>query len=193
MQNRNVVRRIAIKEARELLASDFVIMDTETTGLGTDAEIVEISIIDADGTDLFTSLVRPTMPILPELTAIHGIDNAMVRNAPTWADVHDCVMHLFADKKIGIYNADYDLRMIRQCSQFAGCRLPDHLERQSKCVMQIYSKYRGEWSDRHGNWRWHKLSSAAQACGIDAQNAHRALADTRMALGVLRYIASQEI
>jgi DNA polymerase III epsilon subunit-like protein len=192
MQNRNIVRRIAIKEARELLASDFVVVDTETTGLGTDAEIVEISIIDADGTDLFTSLVRPNVPITPELIAIHGIDNAMVRYAPTWADVHDCVMHLFSNRRIAIYNADYDLRMLRQCSQAAGCRLPD-LSRQSKCVMQIYSKYVGEWSDKHGNWRWHKLSHAALDCGIDAQGAHRALADVRMTLGVLKHVAAQEI
>lgn len=192
MQNKNIVRRVAIKEARELLASDFVVMDTETTGLGLDAEIVEISIIDRDGTDLFTSLVRPNMPILPELVAIHGITNGMVCNAPTWKDIHDCVMHLFTNKKIAIYNAPYDLRMLRQCSQFAGCRLPD-LERQARCVMQIYSKYRGEWSDRHGNWRWHKLSHAAHACGVDATGAHRAAADCKMTLGVLRHVASQEI
>ena len=192
MQNRNIVRRIAIKEARELLKSDIVVMDTETTGLGPDAEIVEISIINSDGTDLFTSLVRPINKIPADVVAIHGIDNAMVRNAPTWADVHDCVMHLFSGRRIAIYNSEYDLRMLRQCSQFAGCHLPD-LERQAKCVMQIYSKYRGEWSDRHGNWRWHKLSNAARDCGIDAQGAHRALSDTRMALGVLKYVASQEI
>lgn len=193
MQNRNIVRRIAIKEARELLQSDFVVMDTETTGLGPDAEIVEISIIDADGTDLFTSLVRPNMPILPHVVEIHGIKNEMVRNAPTWADVHDCVMHLFSNRKIAIYNADYDLRMIRQCSDFAGCKLPLMLERQAKCVMQIYSKFKGEWSDHHGNWRWHKLNQAAHACGVSSSGAHRALADCKMTLGVLRYVAAQEI
>jgi len=192
MQNRNIVRRIAIKEARELLQSDFVVMDTETTGLGQDAEIVEISITSSDGTDLFTSLVRPNTPIPPDVVAIHGIDNGMVRNAPTWKDIHDCVMHLFNGRKIAIYNSEYDLRMILQCSQAAGCRLPD-LSRQAKCIMNIYSKYVGEWSTTHGNWKWHKLSQAAQACGVDAQNAHRALADTRMTLGVIRYIAAQEI
>lgn len=193
MQNRNIVRRIAIKEARELLESDFVIMDTETTGLGPDAEIVEISIIDRDGTDLFTSLVRPNMPITPELTAIHGIDNDMVRNAPNWADVHDCVMHLFTNKKIAIYNAPYDLRMLRQCADFANCKLPLMLERQARCVMQIYSKFKGEWSDRHGNWRWHKLSQAAQACGVNSSGAHRALADCRMTLGIIKHLAAQEV
>ena len=192
MQNRNIVRRVAIKEARELLASDFVIVDTETTGLGNDAEIVEISIINSDGTDIFTSLVRPNMPILPELVAIHGINNGMVRNAPCWKDIHDCVMHLFTNKKIAIYNAPYDLRMLQQCSQFAGCRLPD-LERQAKCVMQIYSKFRGEWSSKHGNWKWHKLSQAARDCGIEAAGAHRAAADCRMTLGIINYLAAQEI
>jgi DNA polymerase III epsilon subunit-like protein len=192
MQNRNIVRRVAIKEARELLESDFVVMDTETTGLGLDAEIVEISIIDRDGTDLFTSLVRPNMQILPELVEIHGITNGMVCNAPIWKDIHDCVMHLFSGRKIAIYNSEYDLRMLRQCSEFAGCRLPD-LERQSKCVMQIYSKFKGEWSDKHGNWRWHKLSNAAQACGVASTGAHRALADCKMALGVLKHVAQQEI
>jgi DNA polymerase-3 subunit epsilon len=117
----------------------------------------------------------------------------MVCNAPSWADIHDCVMHLFSGRRIAIYNADYDLRMLRQCADFAGCKLPMLLDRQAKCVMQIYSKFRGEWSDRHGNWRWHKLSAAARDCGIDVQNAHRALADTRMTLGVLKHIASQEI
>jgi DNA polymerase III epsilon subunit-like protein len=101
-------------------------------------------------------------------------------------------MHLFSGRKIAIYNAPYDLRMLQQCSQFAGCRLPD-LERQARCVMQIYSKFRGEWSDHHGNWKWHKLSAAAQACGVSDQGAHRALADCKMTLGVLRYVAAQEI
>lgn len=192
MQNRNIVRRIAIKDARELLESDFVVMDTETTGLGTDAEIVEISIIDSDGTDLFTSFVRPNMPILPELVAIHGITNGMVLNAPTWEDIHDCVMHLLSNRKIAIYNAPYDLRMLQQCSDFAGCHLPD-LSRQARCVMNIYSKFRGEWSDHHGNWRWFKLSQVAQACGIEAVGAHRAAADCRMTLGVIKHIAAQEI
>lgn len=192
MQNRNIVRRIAIKEARELLSSDFVVVDTETTGLGPDAEIVEISIIDASGTELFTSLVRPINAIPPDVVAIHGITNQMVRHAPTWADVHDCVMHLFSNRKIAIYNAPYDLRMMRQCSDFAGCKLPD-LSRQAKCIMNIYSKYVGEWSTKHGNWRWHKLSQAAQACGVDSQGAHRALADCKMTLEVLRYVACQEI
>ena len=193
MINPKIIRRLAIKEARDLMKSNFCVMGTETTGLGADAEIVEISIIAHDGTELFTSLVRPTRPIPADVVAIHGITDDMVRNAPTWNDIHDCVMHLFQSKKIAIYNSEYDIRMLQQSSKLAGCRLPAHLERQARCVMNIFSKFKGEWSDRHGNWKWHKLSAAAHACGVSARGAHRAAADCRMTLGVLRHVAEQEI
>ncbi len=38
---------------------DFVILDTETTGLDERAEIVELSIIDKHGYTLFDSLIKP--------------------------------------------------------------------------------------------------------------------------------------
>jgi DNA polymerase-3 subunit epsilon len=37
-----------------------VVLDTETTGLGVDAEIVEIAIVAIDGRTLLNTLVRPT-------------------------------------------------------------------------------------------------------------------------------------
>jgi DNA polymerase III epsilon subunit-like protein len=38
--------------------SDFVVLDTETTGLDKRAEIVELSIIDKHGNTLFDSLIK---------------------------------------------------------------------------------------------------------------------------------------
>ncbi len=58
-------------------------LDTETTGLDDQAEIVEIAIADHTGQPVFESLVKPVVPITPHLTAIHGIDNDMVADAPT--------------------------------------------------------------------------------------------------------------
>lgn len=192
MINPKIVRRIAIKEAREIFKSRFYVMDTETTGLGTDAEIVEIAVIDQDGSELLNTLVRPVRPIPAEVMAIHGISNEIVQTAPTWREIHEEVMCLLSQYKIAIYNASYDLRMIEQTALVNECWLP-RFERQSKCVMDIYSKFRGEWSDRHANWRWFKLSHAAQACGVSATGAHRAFADCKMTLGVLRHVAAQEI
>lgn len=63
---------------------DWVILDTETTGLDTMAEIVEISIIASDGHVLLDTLIRPSNPIPPAATAIHHISDLMVVAAPTF-------------------------------------------------------------------------------------------------------------
>jgi DNA polymerase III epsilon subunit-like protein len=191
MLNGRSARKIAILEARELVSSNFCVLDTETTGLGDDAEIVEISILDSNCAELFTSFVRPSKHIPPEAQAISGITNEMVQHAPSWSDIYDGVMHILAPRRIAIYNMAYDLRLIRQTCLASECWLPV-LDRQSKCVMDIYSKFMGEWDNKRGWWKRHKLSSAAQACGVGAQGAHRAIADCRMTLGVIKYIAGQK-
>ena len=56
-------RQLAIKEARRLLELDLVIFDTETTGLGPDAEIVEVAALKVDGTVLLDTLLKPRQPI----------------------------------------------------------------------------------------------------------------------------------
>ena len=52
----------AINIAREILKhkEDYVILDTETTGLGDSDVIIQISIIDLDGNVLMDSLIKPT-------------------------------------------------------------------------------------------------------------------------------------
>jgi DNA polymerase III alpha subunit (gram-positive type) len=63
----------AVKWARQQLALDnWVILDTETTGLY-DAEIVEIAVVDPLGEALLNTLVKPTIPIPTEVIEIHGI------------------------------------------------------------------------------------------------------------------------
>ncbi|MEZ4673640.1 MAG: hypothetical protein R2932_05265 [Caldilineaceae bacterium] len=55
-------RREAIARAQQYLAQEPVYLDTETTGVRSNAEIIEISIIDHTGAPLFDSLVRPAIP-----------------------------------------------------------------------------------------------------------------------------------
>ena len=72
------VRAQAIEEARRLLKSDPVILDTETTGLGQNAQICEIAMLLADGALVLNTRVRPTIPISAEATGVHGITDADV-------------------------------------------------------------------------------------------------------------------
>lgn len=83
------------QRAKKWLEDDRIFIDTETTGLGDDAEIVEICLIDSAGFIMLNTLVKPTKPIPAEATAIHGITDEMVMYAPTWKDIHGAVASLF--------------------------------------------------------------------------------------------------
>ena len=68
----------AIQTAARWIAEKPVYIDTETTGLEKTDEIVEFSIVDFDGSILYSSLVKPSKPIPTEASRIHGITNEMV-------------------------------------------------------------------------------------------------------------------
>ena len=55
-----------------------------------------------------------------EATAIHGITMKMLENAPTFADIYQKFSKLVGDKNLVIYNADYDIRLIKQKSRNLG-------------------------------------------------------------------------
>ena len=65
----------------------YIFGDTETTGLGKDAGIVEISWVETDENfnevDRHYSLINPEKPIQPGAMGAHGITEAMVANSPT--------------------------------------------------------------------------------------------------------------
>ncbi|MEV3812529.1 3'-5' exonuclease [Aeromonas allosaccharophila] len=168
------------------------ILDTETTGLDDQAEIIEISIIDQFGGVVFDSLVKPQKPIPAEATAIHGITNDMVATAPSWADIHDEVCRIVNCYPLVIYNADYDMRLMAQTAALYGLQ-PVTANAGVHCAMLAYAEFYGDWNDYKGSYRWQRLTTAAAQQGVvtDGQ-AHRALADVMMTLGVLQAMAQQQ-
>lgn len=189
--------KIAISaEIRRWLAEGCAVIDTETTGFGPDAEIVEFSAISASGKVLLDTLIKPVRPIPDEVIKIHGITNEMVANAPTWADVHDHVMQILASTTPVIWNAAYDTRLIRQTAALynqASSEL-DALLSSSQCAMLHYAEYWGEWDDYRGGYRWQRLQYAAQQQGIEIDGqAHRALCDVKTTLGVMRAVAASHL
>lgn len=165
------------------------ILDSETTGLDGQAEIVEISIIDQDGRVVLDTLVKPLKPIPAEATAIHGITNDMVATAPSWAAIHERVAEIVASKPLVIFNADFDLRLMAQTAAQYGLT---PIEAEAGCAMLAYAEFYGEWDHGRGSYRWQRLTNAAAQQGvvIDGQ-AHRALADVKMTLGLLKAMAER--
>ena len=168
---------------------DFVILDTETTGLDERAEIVELSIIDKHGNTLFDSLIKPKGHIPRDAERIHGISNIDVKNADSWSDVYDGVRNILEDRSVAIYNAEYDTRIIQQTCNLYNV---DMIKFNPVCVMLHYAKYWGEWNYSRGNYKWQKLTNAARQQGIEIKNAHRALGDCMMTLAVMNKIFDNE-
>ena len=181
--------------ATALLAAEPLILDAETTGLGDEAEICEIAVIRHDGSVVLDTLVRPTGKISEDATRIHGITDADVRDAPSIDDVLDARVRLFlASHPIAIYNADYDLRLLRQSAAAAGDSDLNTwamgLRRETFCVMETFAEWYGSWNARYESYTWQKLETAALHFGLSWDSkAHRALTDTRMTLEVVKSMA----
>lgn len=108
-------RRLAVRQwAQAVLADETaLILDTETTGLKGDAEIVELVLINMRGETVLSSLLRPRQPIPAEVIDVHGIDNEAVAHAPIWPEVHERVGALLARAgRVVVYNAEFDRRLL---------------------------------------------------------------------------------
>ena len=178
----------AIDWARHIAADPrSLYLDTETTGLGSDAEIVDIAVVDSSGRVLLDALVRPAHPIPAESTRIHGITDAMVATAPRWDQIAPRLRSTFSEaSSVVIYNADFDIRIMEQCNarfQFFPYRA------NWQCAMKQYAAFAGEPHQRYGGYRWHKLSDAAARFGFHEPVEHRALADARLCRAVVTGMA----
>lgn len=169
------------------------VLDTETTGLDDHAEIVEISVIDQAGAVVLDTLVKPVNPIPADATAIHGITNEMVRNAPTWDQVHAQVIQLFTERPVVIYNAEYDTRLIEQSAaryNLLDDDLVECLNSNFNCAMMEYAYFWGECRS-DGEPKWQRLTNAAAQQGVEIEGeAHRALCDCKTTLGVIKAMAA---
>jgi len=166
--------------------ADTVFLDTETTGLGADAEVVDIALIGVDGGVLFESLIRPSHPIPPGASRVHRIRDADVAAAPTWAEVQPYLADLLDERRVVVYNAAFDHRIVSQCCRQHGLLAPSS---GWDCAMHAYAAFAALPSAGRGGFRWHKLEAATAACGV-ATGGHRAASDAIACRGVVLAMAA---
>ncbi len=184
-----VSREKAIRMAQAKIAERPVYIDTETTGLDRSAEVIEISIIDFDGSILFSSLVKPSIPIPAGVQRIHGISNEMVASAPVWPILWPKVRSFLYGRVIGAYNAPFDLKMMQQ--SHARYRLPWLDSLNMLDILPLYSDYQGVWDPDRRSMKYFKLEEAGAFFKIPLPNAHRSAADALLTRAVLHSIAGQ--
>lgn len=192
-------RADAIAKARTLLSANPLVIDTESTGIEREDQIIEIALVDLDGDVVFESLVRPSIEIHPDAQAVHQILPEEFAEAPTFSEIVPQLRKVIGDKPLVSFNYEFDIRMIRQSLLAEGKRLPNGWGRlrgeveDTNCIMKLYAEYYGQWNNfRHG-YRWQGQLKALEQCGITIDGpAHRASTDALGALSLLKHMAESE-
>lgn len=172
-------------DLKTLLKSDldYVILDTETTGLDNRSQIVQLAVIDNTGKTLIDTLVKPTIEIPQRATDIHGITNKMCDYAPVWGEIRYSLHHCVTGRNVIVYNAPFDLKMMHQMDFSIGFSYSDWQDKGLFfCAMHSYAERFGEWDSYHNSYRWVKLTEALTALGGKPKNVHSALGDCLMTL-----------
>lgn len=159
-------------------AEDYVVFDLETTGVrqGRD-RIIEISAVKVRGhkvTEEYTTLVNPEMHIPKGATAVNGITDDMVRDAPKMKEaVEGFLAFIGNDILVGHNIHTFDLNFICDAAmETLGAEVKndyvDTLYLARKCLPQLSH---------------HRLVDVAEHFGLSTKGAHRALNDCMMNQG----------
>ena len=118
----NLDDRVAIHGDRDFSFTDqYVAFDIETTGLQVKHEaITEIGAVvieNGEVKDRFQTFVNPHRRLTPEIVALTGITDAMLKDAPSLKEALTAFLDFVGDRPLVAHNAEFDIGFIRE-----GCR-----------------------------------------------------------------------
>ncbi|WP_245155637.1 3'-5' exonuclease [Paracoccus ravus] len=127
----NLTYRPAVSDAETLSQLTFVVFDTETTGLAMTDRIVQIAGLRIMGGHLtgerFETLVNPGRPIPAAASAIHGITDADVADAPALREVLASFRHFTDEAVLVAHNAPFDMGLLRAAEKDTGVQFPNRV------------------------------------------------------------------
>ena len=101
---------------RHIAEKEFIVIDIETTGLSKASDcIIEVAAIryaDGQEQDKFVSLIKPGFTIPSEATAVNGITESMVRNAPEIEQVLPDFLDYLGENLLVGHNVNFDIGFI---------------------------------------------------------------------------------
>lgn len=165
------------REFVSLDASEYVVLDVETTGINPRIDrVTEISAFrltrrDAGGrlalADEFTTLIQPEREIPPTIAMMTGITNEMVARAPRFCEIAGDLISFLGPRVIVAHNAAFDTSFLNaEISRAYGQRLGN----MCLCTLKLSRSLFPELAN-------HKLPTIAYYLGIEMENHHRARDD----------------
>lgn len=180
--NRHIYRNEAIDWAKSVFSepSKYVILDTETTGIGDDDVVVHVGVMDLEGNMLVNTFVKPTKKtISKEAQAVNKIKVENLEAAPCFKDVLPLLESAWEGKEVLIYSAIFHANALRQTCKSDGLKIPEKLRESLTCVQNYFSDY----LMKHYDYRMYLTMPGRKNTGEG---------DCRAALKVLKEISGGE-
>lgn len=183
--------QVAAHWAGHILATNAVVWDTETTGTDRfNDEIISIGIVCIDGTVLLNQVIRPqnlTRNAESGAQSVNGFSLDALTDAPAFSEVYQDIRAALQGKPWVIYNAAFDTMILeRSCLRHG---LVPIMSSGVNCAMEWYARFNEDWDASRQSYRSKKLIEAAEAVGLEVDQAHDALADATMTLGIIHRMA----
>lgn len=185
-----LARKTIAEQYKSLLEDpgNIVILDTETTGANQRSDQpVSIAAIDGFGNVLMNQRVKPTIPIHPRATKVHGMTAEDLVDEPSFAEIAEDLARMIDDKALIIYNVKFDVAMLRNAGKIFNIHAMA-IPTKYYCAMLDYAEFNGT-AGRYGTPKWWKLTDACGYEGIEIRDAHDALGDCKMTLEIVKRMA----
>jgi DNA polymerase III subunit epsilon len=173
-----ITRHVTLLEHATATA-EFLVVDTETNGLGGEAcELTEVGAVLVGGGELhdrFSSLVRCNRPLGRGIQRFTGITQEMLAEAPGLEEVLPGIAERLEGRVLVAHNAPFDRRVLRQAFERIGLEWPNP---PVLCTAALARKLLPLQNKRG-------LTVLADALGVEVEIAHRALADAETCARVL--------
>ncbi len=187
----------AIIWARETMEKDFVVLDFETTGLQVEGpnpdEAVSLGLVSKSRKTLMDTLLCHSKRSSPDALRVHGHTWEETRKAPRLPAVWDEFKSHIDGKQILCYCVNnFDSKILVNICFAHGVPTLD-LSRRTIQALGPFAMFYGDYDEYHGNYRWKRLTFAANFFGIPTEGAHGSAADCLMTLRVVEAMAEWEL
>ncbi len=150
--------------------SRLAFIDLETTGgRPTSDRITEIAIVrtyNGVEVDRWESLVYPDIPIPQMIQQMTGINNEMVRNAPSFDELLPVILEMLKDHVVVAHNARFDVGFLRNAYRHYGEEFKNAIVCTVKLSRNLYPRFKR-----------HNLDAIIKRFDLSCEARHRAMGD----------------
>ena len=167
------------------IPDDALFIDTETTGMAEDDEVVEIGIVDISGRKVFDSLVRASKPINEKARAVNKISDSILVTAPAYTEIAETLEKIVAGHPLVGHNVSFDIRLLSQThKKYMDGKMEDFWQKAVLFDTRMISKEYLKISK-------HSLDSLCKCLGWKGDETHRAADDAYQCLWLAKTLETR--